>query len=106
MICIGANGTFRCITPVYVWWYQLIFRLCFLEHVLCVVGTFIVENVDFWCFIMSLELFICRFTYLAYVRRIMTFDCDTLYGISVIMVKYNNVFVAPRGCDGKLPSLV
>ena len=60
MILPSLDGSFGCIASVAIWWDLLggdvVFPKCFFEFV----GAFIVEDVEFGCISVRLELGICR----------------------------------------------
>ena len=105
MVFICAYGTFRRITPIYIWLHQLVLYLGPFEYCIRVSGTFVVENMYIWCFTVGFEYIISCLPRVAYVCRVTTFDRNTIYGISIIMIKYKDAFVPYRGRDRKFTCL-
>ena len=52
---ICEDGTFRRITPVNMWWHQLVLYLVLFEDCLHVSVKFVVKNVYIWCFTVGFE---------------------------------------------------
>ena len=92
--------------PVYMWWNQLVLYLGLFEDCLHVFGKSVVKNVHIWYFTMGFELIISCFPRVTYVCRVTTFDRNTIYGISSIVIKYKDVFVSSGGRDRKFTCLV
>ena len=98
-----ADGTFLSITPVNMRWHQLVLYLGLFEDFLHFSGAFVFEHVYICCFTVGFEYLIGCLPRVAYVCRTTNFYCNTIDGISIIMIKYQDVFVSSGGLIGNLP---